>query len=183
MSWPHRLPSLAKKSRGPFQDPALLRQDLVLTAQTLQFGSRIVLAVDHGGRTRSPIPATADPAHQRRESATARCVWPLVSTRRTASSSNSCVNRLCLVIEFSSRLRKTLHCFEASPHSGSARLAYGQHPGGKNERPLAGALTAAPFRGAGRSRVRARWPSRSPSPPGRAPASAPWTCRARCLRR
>jgi len=53
----------------------------------------------------APIPAPADPAHQRRQpdpqiTAISRCVRPLVCTRRTASSSNSFVNRRCCIIEF-----------------------------------------------------------------------------------
>lgn len=39
----------------------------------------------------SPIP---------RSSATSRCVRPLVCTSRTASASNSCVNRLFCIMEF-----------------------------------------------------------------------------------
>src|ERR1700730_14579245 len=47
--------------------------------------------------------------------AISRRVRPLVRARRTASSSNSCVNPFCFVIEFTFHPRKTLHFFEASP--------------------------------------------------------------------
>src|SRR5580700_7715935 len=50
-----------------------------------------------------------------RFSANSRRVRPLVRARRTASSSNSCVNPFCFVIEFTFHPRKTLHFFEASP--------------------------------------------------------------------
>src|ERR1700688_2491720 len=44
-----------------------------------------------------------------RFSANSRRVRPLVRARRTASSSNSCVNPFCFVIEFTFHPRKTLH--------------------------------------------------------------------------
>src|SRR3984893_7145112 len=48
-----------------------------------------------------------------RFSANSRRVRPLVRARRTASSSNSCVNPFCFVIEFTFHPRKTLHFFAA----------------------------------------------------------------------
>ncbi len=58
-------------------------------------------------------------------SATSRCVRPLVS--RTASSSNSFVNRRCFVIGFAFHLRKTLHFSRGkSKHSLPNSLSYGR---------------------------------------------------------
>src|SRR3954471_3822528 len=115
---PHRLPSLAK-SCGPFQDLAFLTQNFILAAQSFQFGGGIFLARRHGRRIdrRSrlrPIQRTKVDSPIPRSSAISRCVRPLVCASRTASSANSGVN-LCLVIEFTFHLRKTLHSFEASP--------------------------------------------------------------------
>src|SRR6202048_4904023 len=62
-----------------------------------------------------------------RFSANSRRVRPLVRARRTASSSNSCVNPFCFVIEFTFHPRKTLHFFEASPIRSERRLCEEVH--------------------------------------------------------
>ena len=48
-------------------------------------------------------------------------VRPMVRARRTASSSNSCVNPFSLVIEFAFHLRKTLHFIGPRPLCATVR--------------------------------------------------------------
>ena len=62
-----------------------------------------------------------------RFSANSRRVRPLVRARRTASSSDSCANPFCFVIEFTFHPRKTLHFFEASPNDFEPEFAEFMH--------------------------------------------------------
>src|SRR3954469_18319788 len=100
---PHRLPSRAKKAvaffrmsrscrRISFSRPS--RFSSAVTSLSAAAGStarRSRLRPTHRTSVDSPIP---------RSPAISRCVRPLVCARRTASSSNSFVNRRCCVIEF-----------------------------------------------------------------------------------
>src|SRR5580692_5466252 len=70
-----------------------------------------------------------------RFSANSRRVRPLVRARRTASSSNFCVNPFCFVIEFTFHPRKTLHFFEASPVAARAFIEMGRKDFGGRFRP------------------------------------------------
>src|SRR6202453_4276326 len=109
---PHRLPSLAKKVAALFRISRSCRK--ISFSRRNRFNSAAISSCRSGGgasRSRSrrlsihrrsverPIP---------RSSAISRCVRPLVSTRRTASASNSLPNRRCaLPIKCSSFLQKS----------------------------------------------------------------------------
>src|SRR4051812_24033684 len=100
---PHRLPSRAKKAVAFFRMSRSCRRisfsrrsrfSSAVTSLSAAAGStarRSRLRPTHRTSVDSPIP---------RSPAISRCVRPLVCARRTASSSNSFVNRRCCVIEF-----------------------------------------------------------------------------------
>ena len=91
---PHRLPSLAKKSRGSLQDLAFpAARSHSSRRNPLQLSRQGPPAVRAGGALRSfVLTALVEPAPQRPERPTPRslaislCVRPLTSTNRTASA-------------------------------------------------------------------------------------------------
>src|SRR5262249_174415 len=100
---PHRLPSRAKKAVAFFR--------ISRSCRTISFSRRrpfsaamTPLAAAEGSTARRsrlrPIQRTSVDRPIPRSPAISRCVRPLVCTKRTASSSNSFVNRRCCVIEF-----------------------------------------------------------------------------------
>src|ERR1700704_5059638 len=100
---PHRLPSRAKKAVAFFRMSRSCRR--ISFSRRSRFSSAVISLVAADGSTarRSrlrPIQRTSVESPIPRSPAIARCVRPLVCTRRTASSSNSFVNRRCCVIEF-----------------------------------------------------------------------------------
>src|SRR5665647_2865360 len=119
---PHRLPSLAKKVAARFKISRSWRR--ISFSRRSRFNSEATSSTPAGMAGASiirsrlrPIQRTSVDSPIPRSSAISRCVRPLVRTSRTASSSNSRVNRFCFVIEFTFHLRKTLHFLEASPTS------------------------------------------------------------------
>src|SRR3979490_1708220 len=100
---PHRLPSRAKKAVAFFRMSRSCRR--ISFSRRSRFSSAVISPVPADGsparRSRlRPIQRTSVESPIPRSPAIARCVRPLVCTRRTASSSNSFVNRRCCVIEF-----------------------------------------------------------------------------------
>jgi len=116
---PHRLPSRAKKAVARFSMSRSCRR--ISFSRRSRFNSAAISAcgawsgITVSRSRRRPIHRTSVDRPTPRSSATSRCVRPLVATSRTASSSNSFVNRRCFVIEFAFHLKGTLHFFEASP--------------------------------------------------------------------
>src|SRR6186997_185639 len=100
---PHRLPSRAKKAVAFFRMSRSCRR--ISFSRRSRFSSAVTSLSAAAGSTapRSrfrPIQRTSVDSPIPRSPAISRCVRPLVCTRRTASSSNSFVNRRCCVIEF-----------------------------------------------------------------------------------
>src|ERR1700687_1550365 len=100
---PHRLPSRAKKAVAFFRMSRSWRRVSFSRRSLLNSAVRSLSAADGSTARRSrlrPIQRTSVDSPIPRSPAISRCVRPLVCTRRTASSSNSFVNRRCCVIEF-----------------------------------------------------------------------------------
>src|SRR3979411_2790002 len=100
---PHRLPSRAKKAVAFFRMSRSWRRVSFSRRSRLNSAVRSLSAAAGSTARRSrlrPIQRTSVDRPIPRSPAISRCVRPLVCTRRTASSSNSFVNRLCCVIEF-----------------------------------------------------------------------------------
>src|SRR3979411_2442063 len=100
---PHRLPSRTKKAVAFFRMSRSWRR--ISFSRRSRFSSAVTsLAAADGSTARRsrlrPIQRTSLDSPIPRSPAISRCVRPLVCTRRTASSSNSFVNRCCCVIEF-----------------------------------------------------------------------------------
>src|SRR4051795_13744658 len=100
---PHRLPSRTKKAVAFFRMSRSCRR--ISFSRRSRFSSAVTSLATPDGSTacRSrlrPIQRTSVDRPIPRSPAISRCVRPLVYTRRTASSSNSFVNRRCCVIEF-----------------------------------------------------------------------------------
>src|SRR4051812_25627764 len=100
---PHRLPSRAKKAVAFFRISRSCRR--ISFSRRSRFSSTVTSLSAAAGSTarRSrlrPIQRTNVDSPIPRLPAISRCVRPLVCARRTASSSNSFVNRRCCVIEF-----------------------------------------------------------------------------------
>src|SRR5258708_35649367 len=100
---PHRLPSRTKKAvpffrlSPPCRSSSFSRRSRFTSAVTSL--SAAAGSIARRSRLR-PIQRTSVERPIPRSPAISRCVRPLVCTRRTASSSNSFVNRRCWVIEF-----------------------------------------------------------------------------------
>src|SRR6202165_2827095 len=100
---PHRLPSRAKKAVAFFRMSRSWRRVSFSRRSLLNSAVRSLSAAAGSTARRSrlrPIQRTSVDRPIPRSPAISRCVRPLVCTRRTASSSNSFVNRRCCVIEF-----------------------------------------------------------------------------------
>src|SRR3981081_3544896 len=100
---PHRLPSRAKKAVAFFRMSRSWRRVSFSRRSRLNSALRSLSAAAGSTARRSrlrPIQRTSVDRPIPRSPAISRCVRPLVCTRRTASSSNSFVNRRCCVIEF-----------------------------------------------------------------------------------
>src|SRR3954454_22976979 len=100
---PHRLPSRAKKAVAFFRMSRSCRR--ISFSRRSRFSSAATsLSAVAGSTARpsrlQPIQRTSVDSPIPRSPAISRCVRPLVCARRTASSSNSLVNRRCCVIEF-----------------------------------------------------------------------------------
>src|ERR1700687_5103855 len=100
---PHRLPSRTKKGVAFFRVPRPWRGISFPRRSRLNSAVTSLSAAAGSTARRSrlrPIQRTSVDSPIPRSPAISRCVRPLVCTRRTASSSNSFVNRRCCVIEF-----------------------------------------------------------------------------------
>src|SRR3979490_817188 len=100
---PHRLPSRAKKAVAFFRMSRSWRRGSFSRRSRLNSAVRSLSAAAGSTARRSrlrPNQRTSVDSPIPRSPAISRCVRPLVCTRRTASSSNSFVNRRCCVIEF-----------------------------------------------------------------------------------
>src|SRR3954454_1405648 len=100
---PHRLPSRTKKAVAFFRMSRSCRR--ISFSRRTRFSSAVTSLSAATGSTapRSrlrPIQRTSVDSPIPRSPAISRCVRPLVCAKRTASSSNSFVNRRCCVIEF-----------------------------------------------------------------------------------
>ena len=100
-----------------------------------------------------------------RSSAICRFVRPLVPTSRTASSSNSFVNRFCFVIEFAFHIRGTLHFSEASPVSAFPEMGLGSSCTSSFSRLAQRSLTLRPAHSHGHLRDRHPGASNTSLPP------------------